>query len=71
MTKYLLITAASLLAIACNAATTSTAGGEQTPSIKKPFATTVIADFDEPWAMTFLPEFNQALITEKKGKLLL
>ena len=38
---------------------------------EKPFATTVVADFDQPWAMTFLPGSNQALITEKKGKLLL
>lgn len=28
-----------------------------------------VATFDEPWAMTFLPGTNQALITEKKGKL--
>lgn len=71
MAKYVLITATSFLAIACNAATTNAGSGEQSSSVKKPFETTVIADFDEPWAMTFLPEFNQALITEKKGKLLL
>ncbi len=35
----------------------------------KPFATQEIAQFNDPWAMTFLPEFNQALITEKGGKL--
>jgi glucose/arabinose dehydrogenase len=38
---------------------------------EKPFDTTVVADFDQPWAMTFLPGSNQALITEKTGKLLL
>lgn len=32
-------------------------------------AVTDVATFDEPWAMTFLPGTNQALITEKKGKL--
>ena len=32
-------------------------------------AITDVATFDEPWAMTFLPGTNQALITEKKGKL--
>jgi aldose sugar dehydrogenase len=32
-------------------------------------AVTDVATFDEPWAMTFLPGTNTALITEKKGVL--
>ncbi len=36
----------------------------------RPFAVQEIARFDEPWAMTFLPS-GQALITEKRGRLLL
>lgn len=32
------------------------------------FETTVIADFDEPWAMTFLPD-GGLLVTEKRGEL--
>jgi len=36
----------------------------------KPFTITVVADFDAPWAMTFLPD-GRMLVTEKKGKLLL
>lgn len=36
-----------------------------------PFNIEEIAKFDEPWAMTFLPGTPYALITEKKGKLLL
>lgn len=34
------------------------------------FDKTAIASFDEPWAMTFLPD-GRMLVTEKKGKLLL
>ncbi len=36
----------------------------------KPFAVQPLGDFEEPWAMTFLPNGN-ALVTEKKGKLML
>lgn len=35
-----------------------------------PFTTTVVADFDAPWAMTFLPD-GRMLVTEKDGRLLL
>ena len=35
-----------------------------------PFDTIVIADFDSPWAMTFLPD-GRMLVTEKAGQLLL
>lgn len=35
-----------------------------------PFATTAVADFDQPWAMTFLPD-GRMLVTEKRGDLLL
>ncbi len=35
-----------------------------------PFSVTVVADFDEPWAMTFLPD-GRLLVTEKKGSLML
>ncbi|OQW78445.1 MAG: dehydrogenase [Proteobacteria bacterium ST_bin13] len=39
-------------------------------STDKPFTETVIADFDAPWAMTFLPD-GRMLVTEKDGRLLL
>lgn len=35
----------------------------------RPFEVTVIADFEEPWAMTFVPGTPYALITEKRGAL--
>jgi glucose/arabinose dehydrogenase len=35
----------------------------------RPFTVQEIADFDSPWAMTFTPDGQRALITEKAGKL--
>lgn len=35
-----------------------------------PFTATTVAEFNEPWAMTFLPD-NRLLVTEKSGGLLL
>lgn len=69
---YLLL-GASLFVAACQSATSEAA---PSTSGDKPFETTVIADFEEPWAMTFLPGSgvpmtDTALVTEKSGKLLL
>ena len=36
-----------------------------------PFTVTEIADFDDPWAIAFLPDSPFALITEQSGKLML
>lgn len=41
-----------------------------TPTSAKPFKETVVADFDSPWAMTFLPD-GRMLVTEKQGQMLL
>ncbi|WP_336973366.1 PQQ-dependent sugar dehydrogenase [Sphingobium aromaticiconvertens] len=41
-----------------------------TASTEKPFRTQVVADFDSPWATTFLPD-GRMLVTEKKGELIL
>lgn len=41
--------------------------GAQTGAVK-PFVTTPVATFDEPWAMTFLPD-GRMLVTEKSGTL--
>lgn len=67
-----LFVAALLAATACsaepqagNAANDSTAA-----TAGKSFVETVVADFDAPWAMTFLPD-GRMLVTEKDGRLLL
>lgn len=44
----------------------STGGGTKNDA---PFVVTPIASFDEPWAMTFLPD-GRLLVTEKQGRLL-
>ncbi len=41
-----------------------------TPVAGTPFARAVVADFDAPWAMTFLPD-RRMLVTEKAGQMLL
>jgi glucose/arabinose dehydrogenase len=68
MFRKTLLLAAALIASACSPSDVI-AGSEM--DADKPFVVTDIATFNEPWAMTFLPEFNQALITEKSGKLML
>lgn len=53
----------ALIAASCHAAP----AGENAAS--GAFTVTEIAQFDEPWAMAFIPGTPYALITEKKGKL--
>ena len=70
----------SILMVACtngeNAPTTGGASEDTqalsdiSPIDRKPFETAEIASFDEPWAMTFLPD-GRMLVSEKAGKLLL
>ena len=57
MSRFLLSLSACLLA-ACASADSS-----------RPFDVEVIASFDEPWAMAFLPD-GRILVTEKEGRLL-
>ncbi len=45
-------------------------GIEATPANAAPFSVEVVADFDAPWAMTFLPDNRGLLVTEKSGRLL-
>ena len=63
-----LFVASLLAATACSADPPGAAQGAATAA--KPFVETVIADFDAPWAMTFLPD-RRMLVTEKDGRLLL
>ena len=62
-----LIAALPLALIACSA---GDATGQATAAAAKPFKVATIADFDSPWAMTFLPD-GRMLITEKAGEMLL
>ena len=52
---------AGLLLVACSAYSTTDGSGI--------FVATPIASFEEPWAMSFLPD-GRLLVTEKKGRLL-
>jgi glucose/arabinose dehydrogenase len=54
------------LAAACQPSVSDAA---PTDNASQPFDVTVMADFEEPWAMTFVPGTPYALVTEKKGKL--
>lgn len=69
---------ASLAALAACSADTSLAVGNGNASVAgdssapgETFRIEMLATFDEPWAMAFLPGTSQALITEKRGRLLL
>lgn len=54
------------------ALTACSAGPAKPPATSaKPFVTTPLGKFDEPWAMAFLPGTTTAAITLKGGKLLL
>ncbi|PAX07130.1 PQQ-dependent sugar dehydrogenase [Sphingomonas lenta] len=46
------------------------AGAQAPTSDAKPFQVTPVADFEAPWAMTFLPD-RRMLVTEKAGQLML
>lgn len=62
--KAIPVLAAALAVAACNA-DSRTGMAEDLP-----FAVTPVASFDEPWAMTFLPD-GRMLVTERRGRLLL
>lgn len=55
------------LVAGCSVDARQNAGAAQQPA-KLPFQVQVVADFESPWAMTFLPD-GRMLITEKAGTL--
>lgn len=69
-----LFVAGLLAATACSAdpapGTAPSQGQAALASTATPFTRTTIADFESPWAMTFLPD-GRMLVTEKQGQLLL
>lgn len=78
MRNLTLATGLSIILFACsngNGAQANQGDAEEatsdiSPVDRIPFAKAEIGEFDEPWAMTFLPD-GRLLVTEKKGNLLL
>ncbi|MEZ5710742.1 MAG: PQQ-dependent sugar dehydrogenase [Blastomonas sp.] len=74
MTRLSIGVALSMALIACNSSGSAVAeNGESektsiTPVDGPPFRMDEIADFDQPWAMTFLPD-GRLLVTEMDGRL--
>ena len=67
MIRRTLFAVALLASTACSAQPQA-AASKADPA--KPFTTTVVADFESPWAMAVLPD-GGALVTEKDGRLLM
>lgn len=75
MHRLTLSAALPLALIACTSSGEAVANGDSeaevadiSPIDREPFETAIVGQFDEPWAMTFLPD-GRALVTEKKGNL--
>lgn len=68
--RLLPITAASFALIACTGAEPGNSQPAQSDEAGRPFQVAVVADFDAPWSMTFLPD-GRMLVTEKAGQLIL
>ena len=67
---YAVLPLCAAIATACSASTAPAQDQAAAKAAEKPFVETVMADFESPWAMAFLPD-GRLLVTEKAGKLLL
>ncbi len=68
--RTLLAVTAGALVVACGSEAGPAANAAALAAgDSKPFNATPVASFDEPWAMTFLPD-GRLLVTEKAGRLL-
>jgi len=65
--RPLLLSAVAL--IGCSANSQSNQPAAPRESASRPFRIETIRQFDEPWAMAFLPGGRQALVTEQRGAL--
>lgn len=63
-----LVSMAAAGLVACGGGSAGTAAAEDAQAEAPPFKVTPVATFDEPWAMTFLPD-GRLLVTEKAGRL--
>ena len=70
--RRLSLIALPLVALACSGPSQADgpAQAQRGAADARPFTTTPVADFDAPWAMTFLPD-GRMLVTEKAGQMLL
>lgn len=68
MPRSALLYASVLILAGCGNGDKANAGASEQGGGERPFTITNIAEFDEPWAMTFLPD-GRLLVTEKAGKL--
>jgi len=66
--SYATLASCAVIATACSASTAP--AQDAAAATAKPFTETVMADFESPWAMSFLPD-GRLLVTEKAGKLLI
>lgn len=70
MRAPLTLALATTALIACSGGTPAPAQQAAAAAGDLPFAVNIVADFEAPWAMTFLPD-RRMLVTEKAGQMLL